>query len=180
MVSRQAFTSSSIFMLLGIALFVTALVTFPTRVEFVDQQAPGHSEQYGVGWLFSPIIGVWGLASFALGLVQSPKPGWAAAHLLVFLSVLVCVGFAFAVYMVIFYGFGIVASVGRGEPLFLLYFALVLVPSVIVLASTTKFFRAGEKPIFQVSRKVKAAVFVLLAALPLTYSIAFLAYIHLL
>lgn len=180
MLSRRLFTSSNVFILLGIALFVAALVAFPTRIEFVDQQAPGHSEDYGVGWLFAPIMGVWGLASLALGLVQSTKPKWHVARLLLLLSALVCVGLSFAAYMVIFYGFGIVASVGRGEPLFLVYFGLVLAPSLVILASTVKFLKAGEKTIFQVNKRAKAAVFVVLAAVPLTYSFAFLAYANLL
>jgi hypothetical protein len=179
MLNRHIFTSSNIFLLLGIALFVVALVAFPTRVEFVDQQAPGHSEDYSVGWLFAPIIGVWGLASLALGLVQSTRPNGQVAQLLLLLSLLVCVGLSFAAYMVIVYGFGIVASVGRGEPLFLLYFGLVLAPSLIILTSTVKFLRAGERAIFQVSKQVKAAVFVVLAAVPVTYSAAFLAYLFL-
>lgn len=178
--SMRVFTSSTIFLVLGIALFVLALFSFPTRVEFVDQQELGHSEHYNIGWLFAPIIGVWGLASLALGLVQSTKPKWRVAPLLLLLSALVCVGLSFAFYMVIFYGLGIVSSVGRGEPLFLLYFGLVLTPSIIILTSTVKFLKAGEKAIFQVRAKVKAAVFVVLAAVPLTYSIVFLAYIYLL
>ena len=180
MVSGQCFACSNVFLILGIALFVLALITFPTRVEFVDQQAPGHTEHYTVGWLFAPIIGVWGIASLALGLVQSSGPRWAVARLLLFLSLLVCVGLIFASYMVVFYGLGIFVSVGRGEPFFLLYFGLVLVPSIIILASTIKFLRAEERAIFQVSKKVKAAVFAVIAVVPLTYSIAFLAYIYLL
>lgn len=180
MLTKHVFSSSNVFLLLGIALFVAALVAFPTRVEFVDQQAPGHSEDYSVGWLFAPIMGVWGLASLALGLVQSTRPKLYVARLLLLLSALVCVGLSFAAYMVIFYGFGIMASVERGEPLFILYFGLVLAPSLVILASTVKFLRAGERAIFQVNKRVKAAVFVVLAAVPLTYSFAFLAYANLL
>ena len=62
----------------------------------------------------------------------------------------------------------------------MLYFGLVLAPSIVVLVSTVKFLRAGEKAIFQVRGKVKAAVFVVLAAVPLTYSTVLLAYIYLL
>jgi hypothetical protein len=159
---------------------VLAVVSFPTRVEFADQGEVGGSEHFNVGWLFAPIIGAWGLASLALGLVQSTRERSRVERLLLLLSAIVCIGLAFAFCMAVAFGLGIVASVGRGEPLFLLYLGLVLAPSIIILTSTFKFLRAGEKAIFQVRGKVKAAVFAVFAAVPLTYSIAFLAIIHLL
>ena len=177
---RFSFTSSRIFLYLGIGLVALAFISFPTRVTFGDQQAVGRSEDYSVGWLFAPIIGVWGLASIALSLIQSSMPKQRAETYLLFIDAVVCVGLAFASYMVIVFGSGIITSVGRGEPLFLLYFGLVLAPSLIILASTVKFLRAGEHASFLVSHKVRAALLVLLAAVPLTYSTAFLAFIHLL
>jgi len=178
MLNRHIFTSSNIFMILGAALCILALLSFPAKVEFGDRGEVGGSEHYNVGWLFAPIIGVWGLAGLAVGLVQYPKTKLSVARLLLFISAIVCVGLIFAFYMVLFYGLGIVASVGRGEPFFLLYFGLVLAPSIVVLASTVKFLKVGERAIFQVSKKAKMAAFAVLAVVPLSYSIAFLASIY--
>jgi len=175
--SRDIFTSSNIFLLLGVTLFVIAIVSFPTRVEFVDQQEPSHSETYTIGWLFAPIIGAWGFASLALGLEQSSMPKRRVEYCLLFILAVVCVGLSFATYMVVFFGSGIVASAGRGEPFFWLYFGLILAPNIIVIASTTQFLRAKERAFLKLSRKVKTAVFVVLAAVPLTYSLAILAHI---
>lgn len=167
-------------MLLGIGLVTLAIVSFPTRVTFGDRTEPAGSEDYNVGWLFAPIIGVWGLASIALSLVQSSMPKRRTEYYLLFIDAVVCVGLAFAFFMAIVFGSGIVTSVGRGEPFFWLYFGLVLAPSLIILASTVQFLRAGERAIFQVNKKVKVTVFAVLAAVPLTYSITFLAYVYLL
>ncbi len=165
-------------MILGVTLCSLALVLFPTRIDLADQGEVGGSEHVNIGWLFAPIIGVWGLASLAVGLVQYPKAKSFVARLLLFISALIGVGLFFAFYMVLFYGLGIVASVGRGEPFFLLYFGLVMAPSIVVLASTFKFLKAGERAVFQVSKKAKAATFTVLAVVPLAYSVAFLTVIH--
>ncbi len=178
MVSNHIFTGSNDFIILGTILCILALVSFPTRVEFADQGEIGGSEHYNVGWLIAPIIGVWGLASLAIGPVGYPRTNCSVVGLLLFISAFVCVGLFFAFYMFLFYGLGVVASVGRGEPFFLLYFGLVLAPSIVVLTSTVKFLKAGERAIFQVSKKARIAIFVALAAVPLSYSIAFLAFIY--
>ncbi len=173
------FTDSRAFLLLGLVLIVLAFIAFPTRVEFADQGEIGGSEHYNVGWLFAPIIGVWGLAGVALGLIQSSMPKQRVEYCLLLILVVVCTGLTFASFMAIVYGSGIIMSVGRGEPLFLIYFGLVLVPSLIIIASTIRFMKIGERVIL-VSKKVKAAVFFLLAAVPLTYSLVFLTYTNLL
>jgi hypothetical protein len=177
---RVSFTSSRVFLLLGIALVVIAFVAFPTRVEFGDRGELAGSEHYNVGWLFSPIIGVWGLASIALGLVQSSLPRRNVESYLLFILAVVAVGLSFAGYMAVFYGSGIVASVGRGEPFFWVYFSLVLAPSLIIMASTVKFLKAGENANFLTSKKVRAILLVTLATVPLAYSIVFLAILNLL
>ncbi len=171
---------SQAFLLLGLVLIVLAFIAFPTRVEFGDQGAIGGSEHYNVGWLFAPIIGIWGVASIALGLIQSSMPKHRIEYYLMLILVVVCTGLAFAGFMTIVYGSGIIMSVGRGEPLFLIYFALVLVPSLIIMASTVGFMKMGKRADFLVNKKVKVAVFFLLAAVPLTYSLIFLTYTNML
>ncbi len=174
------FTDSRAFLLLGLVLIVLAFIAFPTRVEFGDQGAIGGSEHYNVGWLFAPVIGVWGLAGVSLGLIQSSMPKQHIEYCLLLILVVVCTGLAFASFMAIVYGSGIVMSVGRGEPLFLIYFGLVLIPSSIIMTSTVRFMKMAVRTDFLINKKVKAAVFFLLAAVPLTYSLVFLSYTNLL
>jgi hypothetical protein len=153
------------FVYLGVALFVLAVVTFPTHAQAAD------SDYYGVGWLFAPIIGVWGLASLVLGLVQSSQPKSKVEAYLLLISALLFVGFAFAAFMAVIYGVGIVQSVARGEPFWLIYFGFVLVPGLIAGVSTYKYLKSKEKESrVLMDKKVKAVTFVLLAAVPLLYS----------
>jgi hypothetical protein len=119
-----------------------------------------------------------GASQLAIGLVGYPRTNWSVVRLLLFISAFVCVGLFMAFCMFLFYGLGVVASVGRGGPFFLLYFGLVLAPSIVVLTSTIKFLKAGERAIFHVSKEAKIAAFVALAAVPLLYSIAFFASIY--
>lgn len=172
--------SSRAFLLLGLTLVTLAFIAFPTRVKLTDQGAIGGSEHYNVGWLFAPIIGVWGLASVALGLIQSSMSKRRVEYYLLLILVVVCTGLAFAGFMAIVYGSGIVMSVGRGEPLFLVYFGLVLVPSSIIMISTARFMKMGGKANLLVNKKVRSAVLFFLAAAPLTYSFIFLTYANLL
>jgi len=165
------------FLLLGIALVVLAFAAFPTRVSI--QAQPGDEDYYTVGWLFAPIIGVWGLASVTLGLVQSSMPRRSIEPYLLFILAVVCIGLSFAAYTAVVFGSGIIYSVGRGEPFFWLYFGLVLAPSLITISSTVKFLKAKEKTSTLMSNKVRAAAFVLLAAVPLTYWIGFATYLNL-
>ena len=72
----------------------------------------------GIGWLFAPIIGIYGLASVVLGLVHSSILKRTVELYLVPILAVVSVGLAYAVYMVVVFGSGIIQSVGRGEPFF--------------------------------------------------------------
>jgi hypothetical protein len=167
------------FVYLGVALVVLAVVTFPARVMLHAQAAD--SDYYGVGWLFAPIIGVWGLASLVLGLVQSSQPKSKVEAYLLPISVVLFVGFAFAAFMAAVYGVGIVRSVGHGEPFWLIYFGFVLGPSLIAGASTYKYLKSKEKENrLLLDKKVRAVTFVLLAAVPLLYSTFLLNYLNLL
>lgn len=125
------------------------------------------------------IIGIYGLASIVLGLVQSSSPkGRIKSYLLPLLAV-VSVGLAYAAYLVVVFGLGIVRSAGRGEPFFWLYFGLVLAPSLLIYASAIKFLKSGGRIGFLANRKVQAALFVVLAAVPLSYTAGFLLLMYL-
>jgi hypothetical protein len=133
-----------------------------------------------MGWLFAPIIGMWGLASTVLGLVESSWPKRRIESYLIPILSIVSVGLAYAAYLAIVFGSGIIRSVGRGEPFFWLYFSLILVPSLLIFAFSIKFFRAEGKVEFSANKNLRAGVFVALFAVPLSYTAAFLLLLYVL
>ncbi len=165
-------------MLSGALLIATACIVFPARLPLYSQAAD--QDYIAVGWLFAPIIGVWGLSAVALGLVQSPMPKRSAESYLVFVLAIVCIGLGYAAYLTVMFGSGLIASVGKGEPLFWVYFSLVLAPSLIIGISTVKYLRAKEKLVLLRSRGVRTATLLTLILVPLTYSSVLLTYMHLL
>jgi hypothetical protein len=178
MVPSHLFMSSRMFLYLGVALVALAVVTFPTRIPIQEQ--PMDVDYYSVGWLFAPIIGIWGLVSVVLGLVQSSSPKRKIESYLLPILAVVSVSLVYAAYLAVVLGSGIIRSVGKGEPFFWLYFGLVLVPSLLIYASATKFLRSKEKIDFLANKKVRAATFVILAAVPLSYITVFLLLMYLL
>jgi hypothetical protein len=162
-------SSSRLFLYLGIALVAIAVVLFPTRIPL--QAQPRDVDYFGVGWLFAPIVGVWGLASVVLGLVQSSAPKRKIESYLLPLLAFVSVSLAYAAYLAVFFGSGIGLSVGRGEPFFWLYFGLILAPSLLMYASAGKYLRTKtETGVIFGNKKLRTAAFVLLAAVPLSYT----------
>jgi hypothetical protein len=137
-------------------------------------------DYYSMGWLFAPIIGMWGLASTVLGLVESSWPKRRIESYLIPILAIVSVGLAYAAYLAIVFGSGIIRSVGRGEPFFWLYFSLILVPSLLIFALTTKFLRAEGKVEFSANQKLRSGVFIALFAVPLSYTAAFLLLLYVL
>ncbi len=171
-------TSSQLFTLAGFALIVLAVVAFPMKIPI--QAQPADVDYYGVGWLFAPIIGIWGLAGMVLGLVQSAKPVKRIESLLMPIVAVVCVGLAYGTYMVVLFGSGIILSAGRGEPFWWIYFALILAASAIVIGSTIAYVRSREKTAAALeNKKVKATAFAAVLLVPLLYSAILLFYLRL-
>jgi mannose/fructose/N-acetylgalactosamine-specific phosphotransferase system component IIC len=166
------------FLYLGIGLVVLAVVAFPVKLPI--QAQPGDVDYFGIGWLFAPIIGIWGLASIVLGLVQSSSPKRTVESYLLPLLAVVTVGLAYATYMVVVFGSGIIHSIGRGEPFWWLYFGLVLAPASLIYSSAIRFLKSKEKTDFLTNEKVRTVMFVGLAAVPLSYTAIFLLLIYLL
>ena len=166
------------FLYLGIALILLAVLSLPVRIPIQGQ--PGDVDYFSMGWLFAPIIGVWGLASTVLGLVQSSKPRKKIEFYLSFILVVVTVSLAYAAYLVVVFGSGIVSSVGRGEPFFWFYFGLVLAASLLIYASSIRFLRSEKRLDFLANQKVRSAIFVALAVVPLSYTVVFLLLMYLL
>lgn len=173
---RNWLTSSQLFTFAGFSLVVLAFVTFTLKIPI--QAQPMDVDYFRLGWLFAPIIGVWGLACTVLGLVQSSEPKRKIESVLLPIFTVVCVGLTYAAYMVLVYGLGIIRSVGRGEPFWWMYFVLILVPSLIAITSTITYLRGKEKNSAKLkSKKVKIAMFAAMLSVPLVYSAALLAYL---
>ena len=166
------------FLYLGIALIALAVFIFPMRIPIEAQ--PGDVDYFSVGWLFAPIIGIWGLASIVIGLVQSSQPKRKTESYLSIILAVVTVSLAYAAYLLIVFGSGIISGVGRGEPFFWVYFGLVLAPSLLIYASSIRFLRSEERLEFLTNQKVRLATFITLAAVPLSYTAVFLLLMHLL
>jgi hypothetical protein len=171
------FISSRMFLYLGIVLIALAVLTFPTRMSIEAQSIS--VEYFSIGWLFAPILGVWGLASTVLGLVQSSQPKRKIESYLLLILAVVTVSLAYAAYLVIVFGSGIISSVGRGEPFFGVYFSLILAPSLLIYASSIMFL-GSKRLAFLANRRVRITTFVALAAVPLLYTVIFLLLIYLL
>jgi hypothetical protein len=169
---------SRMFLYLGVALIALTVFIFPIRIPIEAQ--PGDVDYFSTGWLFAPIIGVWGLASTVLGLVQSSQPKRKIESYLLLILAGVTVSLAYAAYMVIVFGSGIISSVGRGEPFFWVYFGLVLAPSLLIYTFSIRFMRSKERLDFLANQKVRIATFIALAAVPLTYTAIFLLLMYLL
>jgi hypothetical protein len=176
--SVDLFIGSRMFHYLGIALIALAVFIFPMRIPIEAQ--PGDVDYFGIGWLFAPIIGVWGLASTVLGLVQSSQPKRKIESYLLLILAVVTVSLAYAAYLVTVFGSGIISSVGRGEPFFWVYFGLVLAPSLLIYACSFRFLGSKESIDFLTNQKLRFVTFVALGAVPLSYTAIFLLLMYLL
>jgi hypothetical protein len=172
------FIGSRMFLYLGTALIALAVLAFPIRMSIEAQ--PMTFEYFSIGWLFAPILGVWGLASTVLGLVQSSQSKRKIESYLLLILAVATVSLAYAAYLVIVFGSGIVSSFGRGEPFFWVYFSLVLAPSLLIYASSIMFMGSKNRLAFLANRRVRITTFVALAAVPLLYTVIFLLLIYLL
>ncbi len=175
------FTSSRLFFLLGLGLVILAFGTFPMRTAILDHAVAGGVEYFRVGWLFTPVILVWGLVSLILGLVQSCSRKAETLLLIIdaFVLVMLAFGLSFAVIMAAFYG-SVIAST-LAEPFWWLYLTLTLVPCGLVLAFSAMFYRKREKMDLMLSKwKVKAASFAAVSSVPLVYFAGLLFYLKLL
>lgn len=168
---------SSLFLYLGIALILLAFLGIPMRIPI--QAQTGDIDYFSIGWLFAPTLGVWGLTSTVLGLVQCSQPKRKIESYLLLILVVVTGSLAYAAYLVIAFGSGIIRSVGRGEPFFWVYFSLVLAPSLLIYVSSIRFIRSKERLDFLANQRVRNATFIALAAVPLSYTAVFLLMIYL-
>jgi hypothetical protein len=92
----------------------------------------------------------------------------------------VTVSLAYAAYIVIVFGSGVISSVGRGEPFFWVYFSLVLAPSLLIYTSSIRFLKSKERLDFLANQKVRIAMLVALVTVPLSYTAIFFLLMYLL
>ncbi len=160
--------SSRLFLYIGLGLVVLAILAFPIKARFIGE-TPGASETYGIGWLFAPVIGMFGFAGIILGLAQSPK-----SHAVYFLLVLVIMyaGLGFAGWMAVVYATPLWQM---KNPFWWAYFFLFLIPTAI--STVTFILRCTKKDSLQKAlsnKKIKLALGCLLVLIPILFSAFFL------
>lgn len=113
--------NNSLFLFIGLALIFVAVIVFPIRANV--EVEPGDVDDIGIGWLFSPIIGVWGLNSLAIGILASSLSRTKTVLSILPVFLLIYTGLAFTIWMVLVYGSVI---------FWWAYFSLFLIPSLAV------------------------------------------------
>ncbi len=163
-------TSPHLFLLFGFTLVILAVIILPTKLLLPAQ--PMDPDYYNVGWLFSPVIGSWGLFSAAFGLIQL---SWKKLKIQVFLLPIFALALAIMMFTI-----SVVASLGSSlihtarmdvQLFWFSYAVLTVIPSIIVTALTAMQLRKKEKgPVF-VGKKLRVAAFAASVAVPLLYSV---------
>jgi hypothetical protein len=140
-----------------------AMVTFPTRI--MTEVQPGDFDDVGVGWLFAPIIGAWGLTSVALGIAESSLPRKEILLCLLPVFALLYIGLGFASWMVMNYG---VLWFWRA------YFGFILLPFLIAHTAVFFYFTKKER-LAQVLSNIRTRTYALIAlvSVPLLYTVIF-------
>jgi hypothetical protein len=152
------------FYLLGFVLILVSLITFPIEIPLAAQQID--YDYYGVGWLFAPIIGFWGLASLTLGLMQSDISKSKVKVFLTPILVLIVSGLLFSGWMLI---------ITRLNAFWGLYFSMCLIPSLLTISLTILFFRSEQKfNDFFSKLPARLSFFALAIAIPAIYSVSLL------
>jgi hypothetical protein len=169
MLLSQAFKNPRLFLYLGFSLVFLTLVSLPIKIQ-VNVQTPEFPdyEDFNIGLLLAPVIGVYGLASLALGITESSgskQAGW-LSFLPVF--VFIYIGLAFAASMLLY-------PINRQNWSWWFYLGLILVPSILAHAAVILHFaNRGKLPRTLENPKIKISIFVVLTAVPLLFAAAFL------
>ena len=165
----QAFKSSRLFLYLGLGLVFLTLVSLPIKIK-VNVQTPEFPdyEDFNIGLLWAPVMGVYSLASLVLGIAESSasKHGVWLYFLPVF--IFIYIGLAFAA-GILYY------PVNREYWFWWVYLGLVLIPSILAHAVVLLHFTNKEKLVKALENpKIRIPTFVVLTAVPLIFAGVFL------
>jgi len=165
---KQWLTPSRLFLYTGFTLIILAFVAFPTGVWLQTQ--PGDYDYSGIGWLFSPIIGIWGLASIVLGIVQSSMPKLKTLQYMIPIIVLIIVGLLFAGWLAIMDNSALALIISN--PFWWIYFSLFLIPCLIIGIIAFLFLKNKEKLDSVLARKrLRNAILSTIIIVTLLYTI---------
>ena len=164
--NKKFLSNSHLFLYIGFGLLALSLVFLPIKSEVNVQTAdfPDY-ETFNIGFLFAPIIGVWGLTSIAIGILASSRSRTKTVLSIIPVFVLIYTGLAFTIWMVLAYG-SVIFWWG--------YFSLFLVPSTII-AIISVFYLLNKEVLLDALKNPKSiiAISCLIILVPLIYSIAF-------
>ena len=169
MFSGRFFTNSRIFLCLGISLLVFAATTFPMKVP-VNPQPKDIGQYMDVGWWFAPIVGIWGLASIVLGVVQSSLPKRTIKYCLITLLALFTISLGYVTCMVPAFNRFLIRGVISGNPFYLLRLGLILVPSLLIYAAAINFLKPKYPIDFLKNYRLRVMTVSTMAAVPILYA----------
>jgi hypothetical protein len=159
-----------LFLFIGFGLIIYSLVLLPITVEVdVHSSATANNpavfpdyETFGIGFLFAPVVAVWGLMGIAIGTLASSRSK--TKTLLSIIPVgLICVGLAFTIWMVLRYGY-VVFWWG--------YFCLFLVPSIVTIVVSVLYLLKKERLLNAFNnRKTVLVVSCFIVSVPLLFSV---------
>lgn len=164
--NKKLLSNSRLFLYIGFGLLVLSLVFLPIKTEVNVQTAdfPDY-ETFNIGFLFAPVIGVWGLMSIAMGILAS---SWSRTKTVLSITpvfVLIYTGLAFTIWMVLAYG-SVIFWWG--------YFSLFLVPSIVANIVTILYMSRKNQLLNALNNKKTMIVFsCFIVLVPLIFSIVF-------
>lgn len=150
-----------LFLYIGLILILLSVAIFPIQANL--EAEPGDIDAIGVGWLFSPVIGIWGLTSLAIGIFASSLSRTKTVLSILPVFVLIYGGLAFTIWMVLLYG-SVIFWWG--------YFSLFLIPGIIASTVSILYLLKKERLFNALSNsKIIIAISCCIVLIPLLYSL---------
>lgn len=144
-------------------MVVLAFAVFPLRMELkVEHEPMGETETMGIGWLFAPVIGAWGLASLAISACVDLDAGKRALIRLFPAFFLLYVGCGYGLWMASLFGFS--------NLYWWMQFVLILAPTVLATVIAALSYIAKEKLGFLTNKTTSNALVGVTAAVPVLFA----------
>ena len=125
--------SSRLFLYLGFRLIFLALICLPVKVRYVVQPEAMELDTFYIGLILALMVGVWGLASLVLGIVESSMSKTTALPCLLSILCFVNIGSASLLWMQTFI-FGGLSAAGW------IWLGSLLLPPTLIMNLTGPFF----------------------------------------